>query len=230
MKKSSEQEVIKPLTLGVAINYLQRHAWTTHEAVLMLNLIDPDCSAFYESDGQKTGMAYTYFKGMMHFNPERRNLKVTDWLAWAIKGTDKVPRLTPLSYATQFLKFIESNDPRSLNGLSPHIDEEIDELHPLKTIDNLSVGASDRQVVARNNKAEQIHVPPTDQESSAAQKVLSRRFAYSLRDRRKWSEDELRAVLVVIKKHGSIRKAAKFVGCSSSTLSEKKIIAEALTQ
>lgn len=230
MKKSGEQEVIKPLTLEVAINYLQRHAWTTHEAVLMLNLIDPDCSAFYESDGQKTGMAYTYFKGMMHFNPERRNLKVTDWLAWAIKGTDKVPRLTPLSYATQFLKFIESNDPRSLIGLSPHIDEEIDELYPLKANDVLNVEASYDQVAAGINKAEPINALPTDQESSAAEEVLIRRFAYSLRDRRKWSEDELRAVLVVIKKHGSIRKAAKFVGCSSSTLSEKKIIAEALTQ
>jgi hypothetical protein len=214
----------------VAISYLQRHAWTTHEAVLMLNLIDPRCYVFYEGNGKKKhGNVSTYFEGMVLFNPDRKNLKVSDWLAWASKGTEKVPRRTPLSYATQFLKFIESNDPRSLIGLSSRIDEEIDELHPLKSIDSLTVEASDRQVVARNNKAEQIHVPPTDQESSAAQKVLSRRFAYSLRDRRKWSEDELRAVLVVIKKHGSIRKAAKFVGCSSSTLSEKKIIAEALT-
>lgn len=133
MKKSGEQEVIKPLTLEVTIKYLKRHAWTTHEAVLMLNLIDPDCSAFYESDGQKTGMAYTYFKGMMHFNPERRNLKLTDWLAWAIKGTDKVPRLTPLSYATQFLAFIESGDPESLRGLSEAMDQELNELSSVKS-------------------------------------------------------------------------------------------------
>lgn len=230
MKKSSEQEVIKPLTLGVAINYLQRHAWTTHEAVLMLNLIDPDCSAFYESDGQKTGMAYTYFKGMMHFNPERRNLKVTDWLAWAIKGTDKVPRLTPLSYATQFLKFIESNDPRSLIGLSPHIDEEIDELYPLKANDVLNVEASYDQVAAGINKAEPINALPTDKERSTAVAILKRRFALPVRDRRKWTDDELRAVLVVIKKPWSIRKAASLVGCSPSTLSEKKKMAETLTQ
>jgi hypothetical protein len=128
MTSQQESEAIKPLTLEVAINFLKRHAWTTHEAVLMLNLIDPDCSAFYELDGKKDGNVSTYFNGLMNFNPERKNLKVIDWLAWAIKGTDKVPRLTPLSYATQFLAFIDSGDPESLRGLSEEIDQELNDL------------------------------------------------------------------------------------------------------
>jgi hypothetical protein len=128
MTSQQESEAIKPLTLEVAIEYLKRHAWTMHEAVLMLNLIDPDCSSFYELDGKKDGNVSTYFNGLMHFNPDRRNLKVVDWLAWAIKGTDKVPRLTPLSYATQFLAFIDSGGPESLRGLSEAMDQELNEL------------------------------------------------------------------------------------------------------
>ena len=72
-------KAIKPLTLEVAISYLQRHAWTTHEAVLMLNLIDPRCYVFYEGNGKKKhGNVSTYFEGMVLFNPDRKNLKVSD--------------------------------------------------------------------------------------------------------------------------------------------------------
>ena len=42
---------VELLTFEVAIEFLRRHAWTSEEAVLMLNLLDPRNRDFFKDDG-----------------------------------------------------------------------------------------------------------------------------------------------------------------------------------
>ena len=130
MTSQQESEAIKPLTLEVAINYLKRHAWTTHEAVLMLNLIDPSSPPFYDDeDVVFTNMnVNTYLFAAYRFNPKHKLTSVKQWLEWAVRGTKDEQRHVPLSFATQFLKYVELGDPESLRGLSEAMDQELNEL------------------------------------------------------------------------------------------------------
>lgn len=115
--KVSKRRIL-PLSRQVAMEYLKRHAWTSEEAVLILNLLDPNNRTFFKDDGRNPfPMTGVYWESIERFNPRNTPLEVTNWLKWAIYGTVDQPRTVPLSYGQELLAARESNDPTQLEGI-----------------------------------------------------------------------------------------------------------------
>ncbi len=123
----------KPLTLEVAMEYLRLNTWTTREAVLILNLVDPRSNIlndvdFDHDDDEWDVNIETYELAARRFNKASKPLPVEQWLTWAIKGTEEEPRRQPLSYAEKMLEARRNNDPERLQGLSKTIDSVLKKL------------------------------------------------------------------------------------------------------
>lgn len=115
MSNKDSIKKVQPLTAQVAMEYLRRHAWTPEEAVLMLNLLDPNNRAFFKDDGPNPyPMTGVYWESIQRFNPKRKSLKVSDWLKWAREGSDEHPRTIPLSYANEYTEAKANNSPDAL--------------------------------------------------------------------------------------------------------------------
>ena len=117
----------KPLTLDVAMEYLRLNTWTTREAVLILNLIDPRSNILNDVDFDHDYDEWdvnieTYELAARRFNKASKPLPVEQWLTWAIKGTEEEPRRQPLSYAEKMLEAKLTNEPELLRGISKAID------------------------------------------------------------------------------------------------------------
>jgi hypothetical protein len=118
MPKRISKAGILSLSRQVAMEYLNRHAWTPEETVLILNLLDPNNRAFFKEDGPNPfPMTSVYWESIKRFNPKNKPLEVGHWLKWAIERTDHQPRTVPLSYGLELLAARKCNDPTQLDGI-----------------------------------------------------------------------------------------------------------------
>ena len=210
----------KPLTLDVAMDYLRLHTWTTREAVLILNLIDPRSNIlndvdFDDDDDDWDVNLETYELAARRFNKASKPLPVERWLTWAIKGTEEEPRRQPLPYAEKMLEARRDNDPERLRGLSAAMDTAIEALDLMERArPKTGPVNSDKNLIDRAS-------------CSVALAMLKERMTVKERNRGRWSRQEEEALLILIDDFNlSQRSLADHLKVSPSTISERYKLAK----
>ena len=210
----------KPLTLEVAMEYLRLNSWTTREAVLILNLVDPRSNIlndvdFDDDDDDWDVNLETYELAARRFNKASKPLPVEQWLTWAIKGTEEEPRRQSLSYAEKMLEARRNNDPEPLRGLSATIDTAFEALDFMERAQ-----AKAASISSNNNLIDTA-------KRSKALATLKTRMSVKVRDRGPWSREEKEALLTLIDDFKlSQRSLADHLKVSPSTISERYKLAK----
>ena len=210
----------KPLTLDVAMEYLRLNTWTTREAVLILNLIDPRSNIlndvdFDHDDDEWDVNIETYELAARRFNKASKPLPVEQWLTWAIKGTEEEPRRQPLSHAEKLNEARLENDPEPLRGLSAAMDTAFVALDLMERArPKTGPVNSDKNLIDRAS-------------CSVALARLKERMTVKERDRGRWSRQEEEALLTLIDDFNlAQRSLAHQLKMSPSTISERYKLAK----
>ena len=210
----------KPLTLEVAMECLRLHTWTTREAVLILNLIDPRSNIlndvdFDDDDDDWDVNLETYELAARRFNKASKPLPVEQWLTWAIKGTEEEPRRQPLSYAEKMLEARRNNDPEPLRGLSAAMDTAFEALDLMEKARSKTGSVNSDKNLTHNASC------------SKALEIVEARMAVKVLDREPWSREEEEALLTLIDDFKlSQRSLADHLKVSPSTISERYKLAK----